>query len=143
MKRLALLLALAAALAAPSARAATQGTIPGTAVHRHNGNWLGIQLTSNNFVVIFYDKNKKPMPADATGVMLTWTIPHSSGTYAPMLSDQLSPVTDISSEFTSGYSVPFPHKMTLRVVLSIPPAASGASDQGQTEVYTVRFPAGS
>jgi hypothetical protein len=28
-------------------------------------------------------------------------------------------------------------------VLSIPPPSSGASEQGQTEVYSVKFPSGS
>jgi hypothetical protein len=139
MNRIIALLALMGALAIPQGHAAPAGTIPGTVVHRHNDTWLGIQLTANNFFVTFYDKSKNPMAADAESVVLSWTYPHAAGGFSPALSTQLTPEQDISSVFTSGYSVPYPHKMTLRVTLAVPAASTDAQGQVQTEVYVVKF----
>jgi hypothetical protein len=140
MRRILTLLLLGAALAAPQSQGATAtGHIPGTAVHRRNGTWLGIQLTSNNFIVTFYDKTKNPMPADATTVVLSWSYPHAADTYSPTLSAELTPLTDISSVFTSSYSVPYPHRMTLRVTLTIAGSTPDAPDPFHTEVYVIRF----
>jgi hypothetical protein len=141
MRTLTLLVVAATLAISRSYGANTTGGINGTAVHRHNGTWLGIQITSNNFFVTFYDKNKKPMAADATDVVLSWTYPHAAGTIAPVLSTQLSPRLDISSVFTSSYSVPYPHKMTLRVILTVPQTNPDATNQTQTEVYVVNFTA--
>jgi hypothetical protein len=119
--------------------ASATGTIAGTAVHRRNGTWLGIRITSNNFFVTFYDKAKNLMAADATSITLSWQYPRADGKNSPVLSTQLTPLRDISSEFTSSYSVPYPHKMTLRVILEIPPTNPDASDREQIEVYVVKF----
>jgi hypothetical protein len=121
--------------------AATQtGKIPGLSVHRHNGTWLGIQLTAGNFRVTFYDKDKNPMAADATSVILSWTTP-KTGTYAPPpISTQLFPLTDISSAFTNGFFVSYSRPMNLRIILSVP-ASDPSALSPVSEVYNVKFTA--
>lgn len=122
-------------------RAATPtGRISGQAVHRRNGTWLGIQLAAGNFRVTFYDKNKSPMAADATTVVLSWTNP-KTGTYAPPpVSTQLSPLPDISSVFTNGYYVAYSHPMNLRIVLTLP-ASDPSALSPVTEAYNLKFTA--
>jgi hypothetical protein len=138
MKRAIALLLLGLSLVAQSEGATQAGKISGMPVRRHNGTWLGIQLTAGNFRVTFYDKNRNPMAADATSVVLSWTTP-KTGTYAPPpISTQLFPLTDISSVFTNGYYVPYSHAMNLRIILSVP-ASDPSALSPDTEVYYARF----
>lgn len=138
MKRAITLLLLGLTFIAHSEAAAQTGKISGLPVHRRNGTWLGIQLTAGNFRVTFYDKNKNPVAADATDVVLSWTVP-KTGPYAqPPLSTQLSPLLDISSVFTNSYYVPYPHTMNLRIILTVPPSDPSAISPA-TEFYNVRF----
>jgi len=53
--------------------------IPGTVIDRGNGNFLGLQVLNNNFVLTFYDKKHKPMAADVTRVVARWPNPRSPG----------------------------------------------------------------
>jgi hypothetical protein len=140
MKRAIALLLLGLTLIAQSEAATQSGKISGTPVHRHNGTWLGIQLTAGNFRVTFYDKDKNPMAADATSVVLRWTIP-KTGPYAPPpTSTQLSPLTDISSVFTNSSYVPYSHPMNLRIILSVP-ASDPSALSPVSETYSVKFTA--
>jgi hypothetical protein len=138
MKRAIALLLLGLAFAVHGEAAAPAGKIPGLPVHRRNGTWLGLQLSAGNFRVTFYDKNKVPMAADATSVVLSWTIP-KTGQYAPPpMSTQLSPLTDISSVFTNSLYVPYSHPMNIRIVLIVP-AGDPSALSPATETYSVRF----
>jgi hypothetical protein len=140
MKRTIALLLLGLIFVAQGDAAAQTGRISGLPVRRHNGTWLGIQLTARNFRVTFYDKNKNPMPADATSVVLSWTTP-KTGEYAPPpISTQLFPLTDISSVFTNSYYVPYSRPMNLRIILTVP-ASDPSALSPDTEIYSVRFTA--
>jgi|HubBroStandDraft_1064217.scaffolds.fasta_scaffold74310_2 hypothetical protein len=140
MKRSIALLLLGLTFNAQSEAATPTGKISGTPVHRHNGTWLGIQLTAGNFRVTFYDKDKNLMAADATSVVLTWTIP-KTGPYAPPPSStQLSPLPDISSVFTNSYYVPYSHPINLKVILTVP-ASDPSALSPATETYGVKFTA--
>lgn len=140
MKRAIALLLLGLIFIAQGEAATQTGKILGIPVHRHNGTWLGIQLTAGNFRVTFYDKNKNPMPADATSVVLSWTTP-KTGPYAPPpTSTQLSPLTDISSVFTNSFYVPYSRPMNLRIILTVPASDSSALSPA-TETYTAKFTA--
>jgi hypothetical protein len=140
MKRAIALLLLALTFIAQSEAATPTGKISGLSVHRHNGTWLGIQLTAGNFRVTFYDKNKNLMPADATSVILVWTTP-KTGPYAPPpTSTQLSPLADISSVFTNGFYVPYSHPMNLKIILTVP-ASDPSGLSPATETYSAKFTA--
>jgi hypothetical protein len=140
MKRAIALFLLALALVAQSEAAGQTGKISGLAVRRHNGTWLGIQLTAGNFRVTFYDKSRNSTPADATSVVLSWTVP-KTGPYAPPpTSTQLSPLPDISSVFTNSFYVPYSHPMNLRIILTVP-ASDPSALSPVTETYSVRFTA--
>jgi hypothetical protein len=140
MKRAISLLLLGLVFNAQGEAATQTGKISGAPVHRHNGTWLGIQLTAGNFRVTFYDKNKNLMAADATSVVLSWTTP-KTGPYAPPPSStQLSPLADISSVFTNSNYVPYSHPMNLRVVLTVP-ASDPSALSPATESYSVKFTA--
>jgi hypothetical protein len=140
MKRAIALLLLGLTFIAQSEAATQTGKISGLSVHRHNGTWLGIQLTAGNFRVTFYDKNKNLMAADAASVVLSWTTP-KTGTYAPPpMSTQLSPLTDITSVFTNSYYVPYSHPMNLKIILTVP-ASDPSALSPATETYSVRFTA--
>jgi hypothetical protein len=140
MKRAIALLLLGLVFIAQGEASTQTGKIPGAAVHRHNGTWLGIQLTAGNFRVTFYDKNRIPMAADATGVILSWTTP-KTGTHAPPpTSTQLSPLTDISSVFTNSYYVPYSRPINLKVMLTVP-ASDPSALSPATEAYNVKFTA--
>jgi hypothetical protein len=138
MKRAIALLLLALTLIPQGEAAGQTGKISGLSVRRHNGTWLGIQLTAGNFRVTFYDKNKNPTAADATDVVLSWTIP-KTGPYAPPpTSTQLSPLTDISSVFTNSFYVPYSHPMNIRIILIVP-ASDPSALSPATETYNARF----
>jgi hypothetical protein len=138
MMRTVALLLLGLTFIVKSEAAVPTGKISGLPVRRHNGTWLGIQLTAGSFRVTFYDKNKNAMAADAMNVVLSWTTP-KMGTYAPPpISTQLSPLTDISSVFTNRYFVPYTHPMNLRIFLTVP-ASDPSALSPDTEVYSVRF----
>jgi hypothetical protein len=138
MKRAIVLLLLGLSFTVQGEAAGQTGKITGLPVHRHNGTWLGILLSAGNFRVTFYDKNKEPMAADATSVVLSWTTP-KTGTYAPPpISTQLYPLTDITSVFTNSFYVAYSHSMNLRIVLSVPSSDPNALSP-DTEVYNVKF----
>jgi hypothetical protein len=138
MKRTLALLLLGLVFVTQGEAGTPTGKISGLSVHRHNGTWLGIQLTAGNFRVTFYDKNKNPVAADATSVVLSWTTP-KTGTYAPPpISTQLSPLTDISSVFTNSYYVPPQRAMNLRIILTVP-SRDPSSLSAAVETYNVKF----
>jgi hypothetical protein len=138
MKRAIALLLLGLILIAQSEAATQTGKISGLPVHRHNGTWLGIQLSAGNFRVTFYDKNKDPMAADATSVVLSWTTP-KTGTYAPPPSStQLFPLADISSVLTNSFYVPYSHPMSIKITLIVP-ASDPSALSPATETYNVKF----
>ena len=138
MKRAIALLLLGLIFIVQSEAATQTGKISGLPVRRHNGTWLGIQLTAGNFRVTFYDKSKNPMAADATSVVLSWITP-KTGTYAPPpISTQLFPLTDISSVFTNSFYVPYSHSMNLKINLTVPASDPSALSQ-DTETDRVRF----
>jgi len=140
MKRAFAIVLLGLALIAQSQAAAPAGKIAGQAVQRRNGTWLGIQLTAGNFRVTFYDRNRHPMPADATSVVLSWAAP-KTGTYAPPpVSTQLAPLTDVTAVFTNSYYVAYTRPMNLRIVLTVPPSDPAAASPA-TETYNLRFTA--
>lgn len=139
MKRAFAFLLLGLLLAAHS-EAAPTGKILGVPVHRQNGTWLGIHLSAGNFRVTFYDKNKEPMAADATGVVLHWTIPKTGPNAPPPMSTQLYPLTDITSVFTNSFYVAYSHPMNLRVILTVP-ASDPSALSPSTEIYNVKFTA--
>jgi hypothetical protein len=140
MKRAIAFILLALTVIAQSSAASQTGKISGVAVRRHNGNWLGIQLTAGNFRVTFYDKSKNPTTADATSVVLRWTVP-KTGPYAPPpTSTQLSPLTDISSVFTNSFYVPYSHPMNMTIILIVPSSDPSALSPA-TETYSARFTA--
>jgi hypothetical protein len=138
MKRAIVLLLLGLSFTVQGEAAGQTGKITGLPVHRHNGTWLGIQLTAGNFRVTFYEKNKNLMAADATSVVLSWTTPNT-GTYAPPpISTQLSSLTDISSVFTNSFFVSYSHPMNLRIILTVP-ASDASALSPATETYNVKF----
>lgn len=52
--------------------AEVMGTIKGITIPRANGTYLGLEVVSNNFVLTFYDKKKKPMAMDVTRATARW-----------------------------------------------------------------------
>ena len=138
MKSVIALLLLGLLFVAQSEAAVPTGKISGQAVHRHNGTWLGIQLSAGNFRVTFYDKNKNPTAADATSVVLIWTTPKTGTNAPPPMSTQLYPLTDISSVFTNSLYVPYAHTRNLRVILTVP-ASDPSALSPATESYNLKF----
>jgi hypothetical protein len=120
MKRL--LFALAAlALATPAGLRARptptptpepEGTISGMAIARANGSWLGLELREHTFRLTFYDAKKKPMPADATSVVLRWPV-----RYQPNDERTLLTPTDDPSVLASAFWVRGPLAFKLHITL--------------------------
>jgi hypothetical protein len=140
MKRAIALLLLGLIFVAQGEAATPTGKISGLPVHRHNGTWLGIQLSAGNFRVTFYDKDKNLMAADATSVVLNWTTPKTGAYAPPPSSTQLSPLPDISSVFTNSYYVPYSHPMNIRIILTVP-ASDPSALSPAIETYNVKFTA--
>ncbi len=67
--------------AAVSAAAAEEeeGKIPGVAIPRANGTWLGLRVENNVFVLSFYTAKKKPAAADAARASARWNPPQKTG----------------------------------------------------------------
>jgi hypothetical protein len=72
--------------AAPTAKTAAQPVvkeeepkIPGTAVKRDNGTWLGLEVVGGNYKLSFYDKKKKAMTPDVNRASARWPNPRAQG----------------------------------------------------------------
>ncbi len=58
--------------AADSAAQEEEGTIPGIAIPRASGGFLGLEIVGGNFKISFYDTKKKPVPVDVTRATARW-----------------------------------------------------------------------
>jgi hypothetical protein len=110
-----LLLSGVCGLGAPSATAddEKEGTISGTPIRRPQGDWLGIELKDNSFVLTFYNAKKKPIPADKTSAILRWAVHYQPNDERT----ELTPTAD-PAVFASPYSVKPPHTFILHITLS-------------------------
>lgn len=57
-----------------------EGTIPGIAIPRAAGGFLGLEIVGGNFKVSFYDTKKKPVPVDVTRGTARWDNKQKLGT---------------------------------------------------------------
>jgi hypothetical protein len=53
--------------------------IPGMAIARPNGTFLGLEVVGGNFKLSFYDKKKKAMAVDVTRATARWPNPRAPG----------------------------------------------------------------
>ena len=64
----------AASAKTPAKKPAEEPTIPGQVIARNNGGFLGLTIVSNNFVIAFYDAEKKPMAVDVARATARWSV---------------------------------------------------------------------
>lgn len=60
--------------AAPAAEAKEEPTIEGVVIERPNGNFLGLQILNNNFILSFYDAQKEKVAPDVTRATMRWPV---------------------------------------------------------------------
>lgn len=67
-------MAFAAAPAAKKAKDEAPAKVEGISISRPDGSFLGLQLVNNNFVLTFYDKEKKKMAPDVAMAVARWPV---------------------------------------------------------------------
>jgi hypothetical protein len=60
--------------AAPTKKAAEENKIAGVTIPRPTGEFLGLEISNNNFVLTFYDAKKKKKPIDVVRATLRWPV---------------------------------------------------------------------
>jgi hypothetical protein len=53
--------------------------IPGLAVARKNGGFIGLELADGGFKISFYDEKKKPIPCDVARATIRWNPNNKKG----------------------------------------------------------------
>lgn len=102
--------------------------IEGTVIERPNGTFLGLTLHEGKYKLSFYDKEKKPMRADALRAVARWPNPHGPGQNRTVLNPAGDGTYLLGALFVRG-----PHAFRLFLVVV-------KSDDGQdVENYTVEF----
>jgi hypothetical protein len=113
-----------AAPAAPAAPGAKQveRTIPGIAIPRKGKDgFLGLVLENSCFKLSFYDKDKKPIPADVTRATARWMGHHSIYDERAVLNASSDGMALTSTKFVQG---PFTFKVFLTLLTEGNDAAS-------------------
>src|SRR5688572_20268399 len=60
--------------AAPAEKPAEENKIAGVTIPRPTGEFLGLEISNNNFVLTFYDAKKKKKPIDVVRATLRWPV---------------------------------------------------------------------
>jgi hypothetical protein len=105
-----------------------EGTVSGIPVQRPQGGWLGVEVVGRTFRITFYNDKKKPVPADATSVVMRWPVRYQPNDERT----ELLP-TDDTSVMASAYAVKGPLTFKLHITL----LTEGKPDA--TEAYTIDF----
>jgi hypothetical protein len=104
--------------------------IDGLEVSRGDRGYLGIKVEHNTWKVSFYDREKKPVPADVASIALRWPVQYQPNPERALLSPSGG-----GKVMTSEKTVRPPFAFTLYVTLLKDPAAT---DQ-PAETYVVDF----
>jgi hypothetical protein len=114
-----------------------EGTVAGTAIHRANGGWLGVEVKDQNFWMTFYNAKKKPVAADAGAAVLWWSVQYQPNPERTELTSSSNP-----SVLASAYTVKPPYSFKLHITL-LTDTDSGAAPAGgtppQPEGYVIDF----
>ncbi len=105
--------------------------VEGFSVSRGDRGFLGIKIQDNTFRVSFYDKDKKPIPADVASIALRWPVPYQPNPERTVL----TPVGDgkvMSSEKT--VRPPFHFKLFITLLKGSTPGETSTD-----ESYVVDF----
>lgn len=90
-----------------------EATIAGIAIERKNGQgYLGLEIVDYNYKLTFYDKDKKPTPADFPRALFRWSARGKSGDARYMLK-----VGSDANVLTSSRYVRPPYNFRLFIVL--------------------------
>ena len=84
--------------------------IDGMTIERRNGTFLGLQIVNNNFVVKFYDKEKKPAKPDVARATARWPVK-----YQP--ADERTVLNRVEDTLTSAFVIRPPHQFKLTLSL--------------------------
>jgi hypothetical protein len=105
--------------------------IEGLEIPRKGAGFLGIKIEGGNFVLSFYDKDKKPVAADVSRAVLRWPVHYQPNDERT----QLEPTSD-GKTFTSAKVVrpPFTFKLYLTLLKDAAP-----NEPVATEEYIVDF----
>ena len=88
------------------------GKIPGLAISRPNGGWLGLEMIGGTFKLTFYNAKKKPVTVDVASAIISWKPPIQK--FTDKVRVFLTPGGDGKS-LVSERNVPPPHKFTLTI----------------------------
>lgn len=102
--------------------------IEGVVIPRADGSFLGLTLQDGRFRLAFYDRDKRPRPADVPRAVARWPNVHGPGQNRTVL----NPAGDGS--YLLG-AKPVRPPLTFRLILTLVPGREG--DEGET--YTVDF----
>ncbi len=138
MRSLCCLLALASALSMGTASAAMQaqpdsktkpaalpakpapkkvepiGHVDGLEIARPNGTFLGLQIVSSNFVLSFYDADRKKMAPDVVRATLRWPVKYQPGDERTVLN-----AGSDGTSLSSGKTVRPPHNFKVFIGLFV------------------------
>jgi hypothetical protein len=89
-------------------------TISGIEIQRPNGAFLGLQIVGSNFVLTFYDSNKKKMAADVMRATLRWPVKYQPNNERTVLNPGGDP-----SSLTSPMPVRPPHNFKVFMSLFV------------------------
>lgn len=112
--------------AAPAAR--EEARIEGVVIPRADGSFLGLTLQDGRFRLAFYDRDKRPRPADVPRAVARWPNVHGPGQNRTVL----NPVGD--GTYLLG-AKPVRPPLSFRLILTLVSGREG--DEGET--YTVDF----
>ena len=102
--------------------------IPGIAIPRSNGTFLGFEASGGKFKLSFYDKKKKPMAVDVSGGLARWANVRGPG-------DIRSPMTVSGTALVTAKPAIPPFTYNVFVTL-----LQGEGDDAKAvETYTVQF----
>lgn len=102
--------------------------IEGTVLNRPDGTFLGLTLLEGKYKLAFYDREKKPMPANVLRAVARWPNLHGSGQNRTVLNPTGDGTYLLGTHFVRG-----PHSFKLFLVLI------AQEDAEATETYTVDF----
>jgi hypothetical protein len=102
--------------------------VEGVEIARANGTFLGLAVRNNNFVLGFYDEEKKPVRADMVSATLRWPV-----RYQPNDERTVLRVGGDGTVLTSGFVIRQPHSFRVTILLF----AEGRQDSAET--YTVEY----
>lgn len=106
---------------------AKEGTVKGFPLHRGNGHWIGIDVSSGSFVLHFYDEHKKKESSDIAKAVLHWPVHYQPNQERRLL------VANGEGDLASEIAVKAPHAFKLYISLF----TDGKDDP--VEEYTVDF----